>query len=236
MFIDRSMTREVITVDPESTILSAQEKMSRHGIDALPVVESDGLLVGLLTEKDLKGALPSGLLPDEETCRQKDTICSFRVKEIMTKDPVTLTPYHTQEDALLLILKTHANALPVVDREKRLMGIITVRDVLRALAEVLGLNEPGCLLCVLTDDRAGEMKRLVDAITAEGIRFGSVLAARHWEKGKKAFFPYLFTNNTVKIKKRLEALGFQLPNPLEWYIGQIKKGAKEICREGSDGK
>jgi acetoin utilization protein AcuB len=61
------------------------------------------------------------------------------------------------------------------------------------------------------------MKRIVDAITEEKIRFGSVLVARGWEKGKRAFFPYLFTHNTMRIKKKLEGSGFTLINPLELY-------------------
>jgi acetoin utilization protein AcuB len=62
------------------------------------------------------------------------------------------------------------------------------------------------------------MKRIVDAITEEKIRFGSVLVARGWEKGKRAFFPYLFTHNTLRLKRKLEGSGFTLINPLELYL------------------
>ena len=109
----------------------------------------------------------------------------------------------------------------MVDKEKRVVGIISIRDVLKAFSEFLGINEPGTLLCVVAEDKPGEMKRIVDAITEEGIRFGSVLVARHWEKGKKAFFPYLFTNNVMHIKHKLESLGFILPAPMEWYLTEF---------------
>ncbi len=77
----------------------------------------------------------------------------------------------------------------MVNPYKTMIRIITVRYVLRALREVMSLKEPGILLCVLTEARPGEMKRLIDAINDEGILFVSVLAVRSWEKGKKAFFP-----------------------------------------------
>ena len=109
-------------------------------------------------------------------------------------------------------------ALPVVDRDGKVAGIVSLRDLLRAFTEVLGIDEPGMLLGIVADDQQGQMKRIVDTITEERIRFGSVLVSRHWEEGKRAFFPYLFTHNVLQLKKKLEALGFTFINPLEWYL------------------
>ena len=93
-----------------------------------------------------------------------------------------------------------------------------MEKMLRALTGVLGIDEPGMLLGIVGDDQQGQMKRIVDAITEEKIRFGSILVSRHWEEGKRAFFPYLFTHNILQLKKKLEALGFTFINPLEWYL------------------
>lgn len=227
MLIDRCMTRKVITISPDAAILSAREKMLEFKIGALPVVLEDQVLVGIVTDRDLRSALPSGLLPPEEIKRQREALEGNTIKDIMTKDPFTVNPFNTLGDALVLLLKARVSTLPVVDKEKRVVGIISIRDVLKAFSEFLGINEPGTLLCVLAEDRPGEMKRIVDAITEEGIRFGSVLVARHWEKGKKAFFPYLFTNNVMHIKHKLESLGFILPAPMEWYLTQF-------CRTSED--
>jgi acetoin utilization protein AcuB len=227
MLINRSMTRRVITINEASGILAAREKMLEFKIGALPVLSEDQALVGIVTDRDLRSALPSGLLPPGEIQRQKEALEGRMVKDIMTRDPVTVSPFNTLQDALVLILKTHVSTLPVVDKEKRVVGIISIRDLLRAFSEVLGIDEPGTLLCVLAEDRQGEMKRIVDAITEERIRFGSVLVARHFEKGKKAYFPYLFTNNVARIKHKLESLGLTLPNPMEWYLTQQKKGFED---------
>jgi len=227
MLINRSMTRRVMTINESSGILAAREKMLEYKIGALPVLSENQVLVGIVTDRDLRSALPSGLLPPGEIQRQKEALEGRMVKDIMTRDPVTVSPFNTLQDALVLILKTHVSTLPVVDKDKRVVGIISIRDLLRAFSEVLGIDEPGTLLCVLAEDRQGEMKRIVDAITEERIRFGSVLVARHFEKGKKAYFPYLFTNNVARIKHKLESLGLTLPNPMEWYLTQQKKGFED---------
>jgi acetoin utilization protein AcuB len=134
----------------------------------------------------------------------------------MTADPVTVTPANTLQDALLLMQKIHVGALPVVDRNGKIAGIISLRDLLQAFTEVLGIDEPGMLLGIVADDQQGQMKRIVDTITEERIRFGSILVSRHWEKGKRVFFPYLFTHNVLPLKKKLEAQRFTFINPLEW--------------------
>jgi acetoin utilization protein AcuB len=226
MLIDRCMIREVITINQEDDILSAREKMLKFKIGALPVVLGDRILVGIVTDRDFRSALPSGLLPAEELQREKEALEGITVKDIMTKDPVSIYPFHTLGDALVLILKAHVSTLPVVDREKRVVGMISIRDVLKAFSEFLGINEPGTLLCVLAEDKPGEMKRIVDAITEEGIRFGSVLVAHHWEKGKRAFFPYVFTNNVIRVKNKLESVGFSLHSPMEWYLTQFCKDSE----------
>ncbi len=217
MFIDQAMIRNVTTIGPEAGIGEAKEMMRRYRIHSLPVVSADRTLMGIVTDRDVRSAWPSDLFSAEETLRQKERSDELKIKDIMTPDPVTVSPANTLQDALLLMQKIHVGALPVVDRDGKVAGIISLRDLLRAFTEVLGIDEPGMLLGILADDQQGQMKRIVEVITEEKIRFGSVLVSRHWEEGKRAFFPYLFTNNVLQLKKKLEARGFTLINPLEWY-------------------
>ncbi len=105
MLIDRCMTRGVITIRQDAVILSAREKMLEFKIGALPVVLEDQVLVGIVTDRDLRSALPSGLLPPEEIKRQRESLERITIKDIMTKDVVTVSPFNTLGDALVLILK-----------------------------------------------------------------------------------------------------------------------------------
>lgn len=218
MFIAQNMTRKVITIDPEAGVLEARDRLQQYKIHSLPVVGPEGSLIGIVTDRDVRSALPAGISSEDELERLKQRLAELKVQDIMTAQVVTLSPNNTLEDALLLMQQVHVGALPVIDRDRKILGIIAVRDLLRGFAEVLGIDEPGTLLCILADDQPGQMKRIVDAITEEKIRFGSVLVARGWEKGKRAFFPYLFTHNVMRIKKKLEGSGFVLINPIEMYL------------------
>ena len=139
----------------------------------------------------------------------------------MTPDPVTASLSDTIQDALLLIQEKKVGALPVVDEQGVLKGIISVRDLLRAFVHVLGIGEPGTLLCIIVEEKIGQLKKIVDAITEENISFGSVLVSRYWEENKRAVFPYLLTQNIGPIKKKLKGMGFTLLDPMDWYNDQV---------------
>ena len=155
--------------------------------------------------------------------REQVKYSAFNTKDIMTAEPLTISPSDTIQDALLLFQKKRVGAFPVVDDAGKLKGIISVRDLLRAFTNVLGIGEPGTLLCILVEEKIGQMKKIVDAITEEGISFGSILVARYWEADKRAVFPYLLTQNISRVKKKLQAMGFTLLEPMDWYLDQLPK-------------
>ena len=217
MFVSRSMTRKVITVHGDADLHQVREKMESNQIRHLPVIDGDNRLVGIVTDRDIRSAMPSAALNEKEDTE------ALRVKDIMTEDPITIPPTYTLQDALLMIQKTKVGAFPVVDDEKKLKGIISIRDLVRAFINVLGIGEPGTLLCVIVEEKVGQLKKIVDAVTEENISFGSVLVARTWDEGKRAVFPYLLTQNTGPVKRKLENLGFQLLDPMEWYLDQLPK-------------
>jgi len=219
MFVSRSMTRNVITVDQEAGILDAQELMAENNIRHLPVIDTNLRLIGIVTDRDIRSALPYGFHDEPQNDREK--IVTLKVKDVMTTDPISISPTYTIQEALLLIQNSKVGALPVVDDEGCLKGIISVRDLLRAFINVLGIGEPGTLLCILVEEKVGQLKRIVDAITEENISFGSVLVARYWDKNKRAVFIYLLTQNVAHMKKKLQDMGFTLLNPMEWYLDQL---------------
>lgn len=223
MFIDKSMTRDVVTVEQHATILEAADLMAKRNIRHLPIVEKDGTLIGIVTDRDVRSAMPSAFLSDEENHRVRGRLSKLTVADIMTRKLVTVRPSNTLEDALLLMHRIPVGAFPVVDQQGKLKGIISVRDVMRAFINVLGIEEPGTLLCIEVENKLGQMKRIVDAISEERIPFGSILVARHWDEDKRAIFPYLLTNQVSNVKRKLEKLGFTLLNPMEWCLEQLPR-------------
>jgi acetoin utilization protein AcuB len=221
MFVSRSMTRRVVTVGPETPIFDTLELMTQNRIRHVPVVESDGKLIGIVSDRDLRSALPLRYFQEGIGPEEKAKLQGLRAKDIMTRKVLTISPGYTIQDALLMIQNSNVGALPVVDDEGRLKGILSVRDLLRAFINVLGIGEPGTLLCILVEEKVGQLKKIVDAITGMGVSFGSVLVARYWEEDKRAVFPYLLTQNVAHVKKKLQEMGYTLLDPMQWYMDQL---------------
>lgn len=227
MFVTKAMTRKVITVRPEDNLLDTRELMKTHKIHHIPVVEKGDRLVGIISDRDVRSAMPSSLYYESGSERERAKLEKFKVRDVMTKNVITLSLRDTVQDALLLLLKYDVGALPVVHSDGRLVGILAVRDLLRALVSVLGIGQPGSLLCLLVEDKLGETKKIVDIIFEEKIPIGSLLVARHWEPGKRAVFPYLMSINVGPLKRRFQERGYTILDPEEWYLEDVGRSKDE---------
>ncbi len=223
MFVSERMSTDLITIGPDFTIAEVKNKMSKNSIRHLPVVGREGELVGIVTDRDLRDAMPSTLLKKSNYEETVAKIMNYLVSDIMTRDPITIYGYFTIQDALLVIQKKKVGALPVIDEQGQLIGLLSTRDLLTAFVNVMGINEPGSLLCILVHDKPGQLKKIVDIVARENISMGSILTAKSWDGEKRAIFPYLFTNNVINVKKRLLEIGFELIDPMNWYLDQISK-------------
>lgn len=223
MFVSETMHTDLISVTPQTKLAEARLLMQENKFRHLPVVDDDGKLVGIITDRDMRDAQPSSLLTEEDYQRTLDMVMQHTVEEVMTRDPLTVSVYFTLQDSLLVMGQKKVGALPVVDEDGYLKGILSTRDLLKSFVNVMGIGEPGTLLCILVTQQPGQLKKIVDIITEENVSMGSVLVARNWEGGKRAIFPYLLTNNVMSIKQKLLAAGFELTNPMKWYLDQLPK-------------
>jgi acetoin utilization protein AcuB len=125
MQVAARMTRSPVTVTPRDTLAKAQALMRAGGFRRVPVV-SDGEVVGILSERDLRQHL--GYLE------------STRVDGAMTAAPMTVSSQMSVQDAARLLLEHKVGGLPVVDGGK-LVGIVTTGDLLHALLDVIQATE-----------------------------------------------------------------------------------------------
>jgi len=220
MFVSQSMTRSVITVEKEAGIIEAQEKLIEHRIRHLPVVDTDNRVIGIVTDRDIRSALPFKLYKDSTGDKAKENLEDLTIGDIMTADPRTISPEDTIQDALLLLQELRVGALPVVDREHHIIGVISVRDLMRAFINVLGIGQPGALVGILVEEEIGQLKKIVDAVAEENVSIGSVLVARYWDENKRAVFLYLLTQNVAPIKQKLKKVGYTLLDPMDWHLDQ----------------
>lgn len=141
------MSTNIISVLPSTTLADAVRLMIANRISGLPVLESDGHLVGMITEGDLlrrtelesEGKQPSWLkafLVPESVAADYVATHGRHVSEVMTSNPVSVTPLTDLAEVARMMLHKHIKRLPVLEAG-RMVGIISRADVLRALADKL---------------------------------------------------------------------------------------------------
>ena len=121
------MTKDPLTVTPTETIGQADEVMYTNNIRQLPVVQEEELL-GIVTDRDIRSFLSGSLLESPEI-REKSF--NAKVSEIMTTEPITLSPDDDLQEALELMINEKIGGIPVVDETEGLVGIVTYVDALR---------------------------------------------------------------------------------------------------------
>jgi predicted transcriptional regulator len=123
--VGQFMTTDLFTVHPEDVVDLAASLMDWRHIRHVPVEDNDGRLVGLVSHRSLLRLVGQGMKGKE---RQ-----AVAVKDIMKRDPVTVTPATATLEAIELMRQHKVGCLPVVE-ETRLVGIITERDLIRVAA------------------------------------------------------------------------------------------------------
>jgi len=217
MFISKCMTKEVLTIQQKDDILEANRLMRQYQFRHIPVILPDKTLIGIVSDRDIRSAMPSKYFTNQGQVDVNISVNSgVLVDDIMTKDPIYIKLSSTIHDALLLIEKTKVGAFPVVDDDLKVKGILSDRDLLHAFLNVLGIKEPGALVGIVVDENIEEMEHIIHALISENIHFGSILVYRNWLPGKRAVFPYLFAKNVIKLKKRLQNMGYEILDPMDW--------------------
>jgi len=137
------MSRDPITIDPEAPIATAIAVMRDKSVRHLPVVDGAGRLLGMISDRDLRDAVfaPAfaehlSLVARRRLRGLSATLEGLRIKDVMTWDAVTTKPEAALAQAAAVMFEGRFGSLPVVEKDE-LVGIITERDVLRALAQTL---------------------------------------------------------------------------------------------------
>jgi acetoin utilization protein AcuB len=201
-----------VTVTPDDTLAHALQLTRRHRIRHLPVVLPSGGLTGILSDRDIRLAMPSPLtVPDAERAEFLDRTA---VAAVMTREVISVPPTETIEDAAKTLQRHHIGALPVVDADGSLRGLLTETDILRALVQILGGIERSSRIEVALPDRPGELARAIRVIGEElGINIVSmVVPALGGQPGKTAIL-HLGTIDPREAIRALEAAGFEVGWP-----------------------
>jgi len=164
------MTADPLCLHPEMSLRQVRDLISGKSFRHFPVTDAAGRLVGMVSDRDLRSAFPSTALNPTVRQDQLERLEQVRVESIMSRPPIALPRDATLDDALLLFDRHSIGALPVVDHDARIVGIITVRDVLGAYRRLFGIGGAGSSLVAVRDDgRPSLMSRIAAALDACGI-------------------------------------------------------------------
>ena len=128
------MQKKVITAGPNMGMLEAHRLMSRNRIRRLPVVGRHGKLLGIVTRSDVRQAEPSEATT-LNVWEMNYLLAKLKLGDIMTKDPLHVRPEDTIKIAANLMHQNKIGALPVVDENDCVVGILTESDIFRVLIE-----------------------------------------------------------------------------------------------------
>ncbi|MEB3851634.1 MAG: CBS domain-containing protein [Desulfurococcales archaeon] len=124
------MTREVLTAKPDETVGSVVKRMAEKGAGSVVVVNDEGKPIGIFTERDL-------LVKVVGEGRSLDA----KLSEVMTPDPIVAKPDWSLARALEIMVHYGFRHLPVVGDDGRLVGIVSIKDLAKALSGEIDVDE-----------------------------------------------------------------------------------------------
>jgi acetoin utilization protein AcuB len=191
------MITDLIVVSPKDTVESAIQIMQQHSIRHLPVVE-DNRLVGLVTESSLRPYLSPEKL-------------RLPLREVMIINPITVDPEASIDEAARLIYKYKIGGLPVISQGK-LVGIITITDILEAFIELMGILKASSRLDIIPkEDNLNSALEVIKRGGAKIISIGMDITS----EGEKIYFIRVEKTNLERIALELEAEGHKVVSFIE---------------------
>jgi len=166
MLVKDLMTPNPICARPEMPVTEAQALMQAHSIRHLPVLDADGKLVGLITQRALTQAVPSDVKKFSPFVINY-VLAKVKAHNIMVKNVITIGEDVAIEEAARIMADEKIGCLPVM-RNGELVGIISDNDIFKAMVNLLGARRGGTRVTVLYPDRAGEVARISSAIAQQG--------------------------------------------------------------------
>jgi len=205
MLVKDWMSKSAITIDENESMNDAIKLLKDHNIKMLPVMRKEKL-VGIITDRDLKRASAS----DATTLEIHELlylISKIKIKEIMTKTPITVPQDYTVEETAEVLLKHNISGVPVDDHYGDIVGVITKNDLFRIIISLTGAEKRGIQFGMEVKDRSGSIKEVTDIIREYGGRMASILTSYDMApEGCRRVYIRMYGIDRFKVNKLKEAL------------------------------
>ena len=171
MTVSKNMTINPVTTTPDMGVFEAFELMKNEGVQRLPVLDNDGNLVGIISEKNITSAAA-----DREVSIVEFALLLSKIKvgDVMTKEVITVSVDDPVELAARKMSDNDISILPVVDHEGKLVGVVSRSDLFRLLLELFGTRHYGIRVTFRIKDQKGVIAKLAIALEKIGANIVSI--------------------------------------------------------------
>ncbi len=176
MLVKNWMSKDVITLTHDRSMMKAAKLLKDNDISRLPIVDEDGVLVGIVSDRDIKEASPS----KATTLDMHELyylLSEIKIKDIMSRKVITVSIEDTVEKAAVVMEESKIGGIPVVDADNKPVGIITNTDVFKVLISITGVLDGGVQVGLALSNEPGSLNGILDYLKENGGRVMSILTS-----------------------------------------------------------
>ena len=215
-FMREKIQRNPITISPEASFYEARNLVHEKGVRHIPVVDKNNMLVGIVTDRDIREAAPSDatLLSVQEL---NYLLGKLKVSSFMTPKEklLTITPDTLIEEAIQLMHDNKIGCLPVVEGGK-LYGIFTETDALDHLVDIFGFKQKGTRLTLALEDKPGTMLGILEVFKKHDVNVISIVTPSFMVEGKRIAAIRIRTEEYKGLVTELEKSGYDVLSIGKW--------------------
>jgi acetoin utilization protein AcuB len=215
-FMREKIQRNPVTIGPEASFYEVRNLIHEKGVRHLPVIDKNNMLVGIVTDRDIREAAPSDatLLSVQEL---NYLLGKLKVSSFMTpKDKlITINPDTIIEEAVQLMHDNKIGCLPVLEQGK-LYGLFTETDALDHLVDIFGFKQKGTRLTLALEDKPGTMLGILELFKKHNINIISIVTPSFMVEGKRIAAIRIKTEDYKDVVKDLEKAGYDVLSIGKW--------------------
>ena len=201
MLVKDIMTEPVVTIREDQSILEAREIMRGKRLISLPVVDDMQRVRGIITSDDIGKASPS----DSSTLSRYEAnylLGRLKVISVEADDTIEYVAYK--------LYKYKVNALPVVNQENKLCGIVSRSDIFRSIVEIMGMNRNCLRITIEAPDKVGVVAEISNIMKEDGINIISLVTKQNGDGTAEVTIRAALNNNGMDIIEQIREAGYEV--------------------------
>lgn len=207
MLVKQIMKKDIITLSSKHSIRDALITMKQNSIRHIPIVKEEDILIGIITERDVKDASPSIF-----QLELKEDFLNKSIDTIMSTNLITGHPLDFVEEIAAILIEHKIGCLPIL-QNKKLVCIITKSDLLHTFVKLTGADQPASHIEVRVPNRAGQLAKVSSIFQNHSINISSVLVYPDIDEQYKILVFRIQTINVNVILKELMNEGYYVLFP-----------------------